>query len=72
MGLAWGVGFYLTRYLLESFNLDPKLLLPFYAGAFASSWIGAKVFFLIVSGEDKTSQYLANQSFWLGGGFVLD
>ena len=71
MGLAWGVGFYLTRYLLEVFNLDTKLLLPLYGGIFVTSWIGAKVFFLIVSGQEKTYQYLASQIFWLGGGFVF-
>lgn len=71
MGLAWGVGFYLTRYLLEAFKLDTKLLLPLYCGVFATSWIGAKVFFLMVSGQDKTYQYLVNDSFWLGGGFVF-
>lgn len=71
MGLAWGVGFYLTRYLLEASNLDSKPLLPLYAGVFTTSWIGAKVFFLIVSSQDKAYQYLVNDSFWLGGGFVF-
>lgn len=71
MGLAWGVGFYLTRYLLESFNLDTKPLLPLYGGVFATSWIGAKVFFLIVSSQDQASEYIVNNSFWLGGGFVF-
>lgn len=71
MGLAWGVGFYLTRYLLESFNLDPKPLLPLYAGVFITSWIGAKVFFLMVSSQNKATEYLYNDSFWLGGGFVF-
>ena len=71
MGLAWGVGFYLTRHLLESANFDTKPLLPLYSGAFVASWIGAKVFFLIVSAQDKTYQYLVNDSFWLGGGFVF-
>lgn len=71
MGLAWGGGFYLTQYLLELFNLSRKLLLPLYAGLFVTSWIGAKIFFLIVSGQDKTNEYIVSNSFWLGGGFVF-
>ena len=71
MGLAWGVGFYLTRYLFEKNNLNDQALLPFFAGVFATSWIGAKLFFLIFSSENKIYQYLYADSFWLGGGFVF-
>lgn len=71
MGLSWGVGFYLTRYLFELFQLDTKPLLPLFGGIFATSWIGAKVFFLIVSSEHKVYQYLYADEFWLGGGFVF-
>ncbi len=71
MGLAWGVGFYLTRYLFEENKLDDKPLLPFFAGVFATSWVGAKVFFLLFSSEHKAYQYLYADSFWLGGGFVF-
>lgn len=71
MGLAWGVGFYLTRYLLEKNLLDSAPLMALYAGVFASSWIGAKVFFLIFSSQHKVYQYLYADSFWLGGGFVF-
>lgn len=71
MGLSWGVGFYLTRYLFETFKLDTKSLLPLFGGIFASSWIGAKVFFLLFSSQNKISQYLYADEFWLGGGFVF-
>lgn len=71
MGLAWGIGFYLTRYLFENHHLDTKPLLPLFAGIFITSWIGAKVFYLIVSSEHKFYQYLYADSFWLGGGFVF-
>jgi phosphatidylglycerol:prolipoprotein diacylglycerol transferase len=71
MGLAWGVGFYLTQYLFENQNLDSKPILPVFCGIFLTSWIGAKAFFLLVSSEHKIYQYVYAQSFWLGGGFVF-
>ncbi len=71
MGLAWGVGFYLSRYLFEKFNLDSRPLLPMFLGVFVTSWVGAKVFFLFFSSQHKVYQYLYADSFWLGGGFVF-
>ena len=71
MGLAWGVGFYLSRYLFEKNNHDSSGLLPMFAGVFISSWVGAKVFFLLFSSQHKVYQYLYADSFWLGGGFVF-
>ena len=71
MGLAWGVGYYLTQYLFDKHQLDSKPLIPLFLGIFLTSWIGAKVFFLIVSSEHKVYQYLYADSFWLGGGFVF-
>lgn len=71
MGLAWGVGFYLTKYLFEKHNLETKPLAPMFMGVFLTSWIGAKVFFLIFSSENKVAQYLYADEFWLGGGFVF-
>lgn len=71
MGLAWGVGFYLSRYLFEKFNLDSRPLMPMFIGVFVTSWIGAKVFFLLFSSQHKVYQYLYADSFWLGGGFVF-
>lgn len=71
MGLAWGVGFYLTRYVFENHNLNIKPLPTLFGGLFLSSWIGAKVFFLVVSSQHKVYQYIYADSFWLGGGFVF-
>jgi phosphatidylglycerol:prolipoprotein diacylglycerol transferase len=71
MGLAWGVGFYLTRFLFEKHQIDTSPLIPLFIGIFVTSWIGAKVFFLIVSSEHKSYQHLYANSFWLGGGFVF-
>ncbi len=71
MGLAWGVGYYLTQYLFDKNQLNSKPLLAVFVGAFISSWIGAKIFFLAFSGDHKVYQYLYADSFWLGGGFVF-
>ena len=71
MGLAWGVGFYLTQYLFEKCNEDTSVLLKLFFGVFVSAWIGAKVFFLLFSAQHKIYQYLYADYFWLGGGFVF-
>ena len=71
MGLAWGVGYYLTRYLFEKNNINTNPLIPLFIGVFLTSWIGAKVFFLAFSSQQKTYQYLYTNEFWLGGGFVF-
>lgn len=71
MGLAWGVGFYLTQYLFEKNQLNSKPLLPLFFGIFLTSWIGAKIFFLGFSSPNKVFEYLYADSFWLGGGFVF-
>lgn len=71
MGLAWGVGYYLTKHLFEKNNLDPKPLALVSTGMFISAWVGAKVFFLLFSSQNKVSQYLYADAFWLGGGFVF-
>ncbi len=71
MGLAWGIGYYLTQYIYDRHQLNSRVLIPLFGGIFCTSWIGAKVFFLIFSSEQKASQYLYSDSFWLGGGFVF-
>lgn len=71
MGLAWGVGYYLTRYLFEENKVDVKKLLPLFIGVFVTAWVGAKIFFLIFSSENKAIEYLYANEFWLGGGFVF-
>lgn len=71
MGLAWGIGYYLTQYLFEKNNEDSSSLFKLYVGVFISAWIGAKVFFLLFSAQHKIYQYLYADYFWLGGGFVF-
>lgn len=71
MGLAWGFGFYLTKYFYLKYQLETKGLNGLFIGTFISAWIGAKVFFLYFSSEHKIYQYLYANHFWLGGGFVF-
>ncbi len=71
MGLAWGVGFYLTQFLFEKNHQDATGLLKLFIGIFITSWLGAKVFFLLFSSKHKVYQYIYADYFWLGGGFVF-
>jgi len=71
MGLAWGFGFYLSKYLYSKYEIDNKGLTGLFLGTFISAWIGAKVFFLYFSSQHKIYQYLYANYFWLGGGFVF-
>lgn len=71
MGLAWGVGFYLTLYLFEKNRADPSALLKLYLGLFVSAWVGAKAFFLLFSSQSRALQYVYADYFWFGGGFVF-
>lgn len=71
MGLAWGAGYYITKYLFEKNKEDTAPLLFLFIGIFITAWLGAKVFFLIFSAHQKIYQYLYANYFWLGGGFVF-
>lgn len=71
MGLAWGVGYFLTQHLFDKYKEDSVSLFKLYVGIFISAWIGAKIFFLLFSSQNKMSQYLYADAFWLGGGFVF-
>lgn len=71
MGLAWGVGYYITQFLFHKYKEDSSQLFKLFFGVFIFSWIGAKVFFLLFSSQHKIYQYLYANYFWLGGGFVF-
>jgi phosphatidylglycerol:prolipoprotein diacylglycerol transferase len=71
MGLSWGVGYHLTRFLFEREKESHSMLFKLYLGVFISAWIGAKTFFLFFSSQHKIYQYLYADYFWLGGGFVF-
>lgn len=71
MGLAWGVGYYLTQFLFDKYKEDSSQLFKLFMGVFVFSWLGAKVFFLLFSAQTKIYQYVYADYFWLGGGFVF-
>ncbi len=71
MGLAWGIGYYLTDSIFYKKKINQVNLIHLFIGLFASTWIGAKVFFLIFSSNNQFYSHLNSESFWLGGGFVF-
>lgn len=71
MGLAWGFAYFFTVSLFERFKVEKTGLSSLYVGAFFSSWIGAKFFYLWFSSGPKIYEYIYAQYFWLGGGFVF-
>lgn len=71
MGLAWGVGFFLTQHLFQKYQINQDGLLQLFLGIFISAWLGAKLLFLLVSAGDKSTEYFSADYFWLGGGFVF-
>ncbi len=71
MGLAWGVAYRLSDYLRRRLNIELRSFNLLFWGALVSSWIGAKLMFLIASGAELKVTYAQSSSFWLGGGFVF-
>ncbi len=71
MGLAWGLGYHLSKAILTREKVDTINLPLLFLGIFIMAWIGAKSFFLIFSAPEKISQYMYANYFWLGGGFVF-
>ena len=71
MGLAWGLAYQICQYFIlanKKSVLDFRLL---FFGGFVSSWVGAKVFFLLFSMSNEYGKYIFASEFWLGGGFVF-
>lgn len=71
MGLSWGVGFWLAEFFFDKYSSEKVNLIKLFIGLFASSWMGAKLFFLIFSSKIEIQKYLYADAFWLGGGFVF-
>jgi phosphatidylglycerol:prolipoprotein diacylglycerol transferase len=68
-GISWGLGYILSKIRIERNGLDTKGLGLFFLGSFISSWIGAKVFFLLAHAPNIN--WFTYWQFWLGGGFVF-
>ena len=71
MGISWGIGYELSLFFLKRNKLPTKGFTYLFLGTFISSWIGAKLFFLLSSSGDRYSIFMKSPSFWLGGGFVF-
>lgn len=71
MGLAWGIAYRVSEHFRYKLNISIKSFSLLFWGALISSWVGAKVMFLAVSGGELQSTYAQSTNFWLGGGFVF-
>lgn len=71
LGMAWGFGYHLFKYLLWKKNVRFENVFTFCTGIFISSWVGAKALFLLNISSFERAQYFYNESFWFGGGFVF-
>lgn len=71
MGMAWGFGIQYIKYLDSKLKKNIKGINLLFSGVFVSSWLGAKVFFIITSSHIDKEAFLVSSNFWLGGGFVF-
>ena len=69
VGLAWGVGYRI--FWNNMFLIDKSSFYGLFWGTFITSWLGAKIFFLLSSEAPAFDYYSKMSSFWLGGGFVF-
>lgn len=69
MGLAWGVGYQIFLAHIEEEQRARAQIL--FWGSFISAWLGAKIFFIITSGNSLSPEFLQSSNFWMGGGFVF-
>jgi phosphatidylglycerol:prolipoprotein diacylglycerol transferase len=70
IGLAWGIGFRLAEARLPA-SIPLKHFVFWMLGLFISSWIGAKVLFILTQDRWATGELIQASNFWLGGGFVF-
>lgn len=68
VGLAWGLGFFLSKSLAPK---NVKKINFLIIALFGASWIGAKIFFLATSSNIDKIVFAKSSNFWLGGGFVF-
>lgn len=70
MGLGWGVGYQIFFSLWPGEYPAWQGQVLFW-GSFIFAWIGAKILFLLSYPEEISQSFLAEISFWTGGGFVF-
>ncbi len=71
MGVAWGLGIQIAKSLNSRFGVKFKYLNIYLMGVFLSSWLGAKLLYLLSADNVKIGHLASEESFWLGGGFVF-
>lgn len=72
MGVSVVLAYRISEYFFHQYTqLNQKKLSAYFIGLFLSSFVGAKVFFLIFSNQGLIDQYSQSLNFWLGGGFVF-
>jgi len=71
MGMIWGISYHLALFLLEYKNQKLLKFKFYFIGLFLSSWLGAKVFYLLTTINTNLDQIYISDKFWLGGGFVF-
>lgn len=71
LGIIWALAYKLSLYFIKIRNIQiPKFNL-FYFLIFCSSWLGAKLFFLLSLESGVMNDAMGSSGFWLGGGFVF-
>jgi phosphatidylglycerol:prolipoprotein diacylglycerol transferase len=68
MGVGWGVGYQL---FLSRATISHRSALILFWSLFLSSWVGAKLFFLLTAPDVSSGELSVSVSFWIGGGFVF-
>jgi phosphatidylglycerol:prolipoprotein diacylglycerol transferase len=71
MGLSWGIAYYWCRQIFDSLGIETLKFRAFYWGIFSSSWVGAKLLFILTTRDYDKFELLRSQYFWAGGGFVF-
>lgn len=71
MGMTWGICYHLALYILETRKDKFKHFKWFFTGMFITTWIGAKLVYLLTMEIEVVKKAAIAPSFWLGGGFVF-
>ena len=69
VGLAWGLVISMVKVENQKASVPIERLNWLLLGVFFSSWLGAKLLFLLTVNE--SSVLITRANFWLGGGFVF-
>ncbi|OFZ14158.1 MAG: hypothetical protein A2X86_04720 [Bdellovibrionales bacterium GWA2_49_15] len=70
LGFAWGIAYTYSLVVAQEMGIDAFKFKIYSLGLFASTWIGAKIFFWIFSAEINAT-VIKSINFWMGGGFVF-